>query len=152
MEDKHSGHGRSGDAKAHPSLRKLDPEAVDEAKRLFAEGRGPKEVLEVLRRWNESVTAQDVYNLKAKIAREKEGGGKGRVRKAGAGESGAQVIGDVAVDPALQQESGGASNGGPAPAARMQDVAMQDGMGVNEAAPATASGRGGRCECKCCEH
>ena len=153
MEDKHSGHGRSGDAKAHPSLRKLDQEAVEEAKRLFGEGRGPKEVLEVLKGWNASVTAQDVYNLKAKIAREKEGGGKGRGRKVGAGENGLQTEGDVAVDPALQQQSGEAiSSGGRAPAARMHDVTMQSEAGVNGGTAAGASAQRGKCECKCCEH
>lgn len=155
MEDKHSGHGRSGDAKAHPSLRKLDAEAVEEAKRLFGEGRGPKEVLEVLRGWNGSVTAQDVYNLKAKIAREKEGGGgKGTGRKGGgAGEAGGQIEGDVAVDPALQSQSGGvvSGGGGRAPAARMQDLIMQDGGEANGGA-AGASAQRGKCECKCCEH
>ena len=174
MEDKHSGHGRSGDAKAHPSLRKLDSEAVAEAKRMFGEGRGPKEVLEVLRRWNASVTAQDVYNLKAKIAREKEGGGggisggasKGRVRKAGGtgvGEnSGASAEGAVAVDPALQeQQQNGTSpsniNGGRAPAARMQDVDMQiEVMGANGAGAGATTGatptQKGKCACKCCDH
>lgn len=159
MEDKHSGHGRSGDAKAHPSLRKLDPEAVEEAKRLFGEGRGPKEVLEVLKRWNASITAQDVYNLKAKIAREKEGGGgggggKGRARKVGAGENDAQVEGSMAVDPALQQQNGGSSSGGTAPAARMQDLDMQHEVGVNGAAAAAVavSAQREKCECKCCEH
>ena len=70
MVDHHSGHGPSGDAKAHPSLRKLGTAAVETAKTMFAEGRPPKEVLERLKSWNEAVTPQDVYNLKAKIARE----------------------------------------------------------------------------------
>ena len=70
MEDKHNGHGPSGDATHHPSLRQLPAEAVEEARRAFKEGRTPKQVLESLQRlFNPAVTAQDVYNLKAKINR-----------------------------------------------------------------------------------
>ena len=158
MEDKHSGHGKSGDAKSHPSLRKLDPQAVEVAKGMFAEGKGPKEVLEELKGWNGSVTAQDVYNLKAKIARKASGGGSSRkVKGTAAGEAnGAQTNGQdgmEAVDPALQAEDSGLTGGGRAPAARMQDVDMQDptdataGGAMNGEAPGQKT-----CECNCCEH
>ena len=70
MNPKHNGHGRSESATQHPSLRQFPPEAMEEAKQMFQVGRSPKEVLDHLqRRWNPDVTAQDVYNLKAKIAR-----------------------------------------------------------------------------------
>ena len=70
MEDKHNGHNPSGDATNHPSLRQLPAEAVEEAKNAFKAGRSPKQVLEMLQQqYNSAVTAQDVYNLKAKINR-----------------------------------------------------------------------------------
>lgn len=70
MNDKHNGHGRSESATQHPSLRQLPLEAMEEAKEMFQVGKSPKEVLEHLQgKWNPDVTAQDVYNLKAKIAR-----------------------------------------------------------------------------------
>ena len=70
MNSKHNGHDRSESATQHPSLRQLPPEALEEAREMFQMGRSPKEVLEQLQRsWNPDITAQDVYNLKAKIAR-----------------------------------------------------------------------------------
>lgn len=70
MNPKHNGHDRSESATQHPSLRQLPPEALEEARDMFHMGNSPKEVLEFLQeRWNPNITAQDVYNLKAKIAR-----------------------------------------------------------------------------------
>ena len=70
MEDKHNGHDPSGDATHHPSLRQLPAEAVEEARQAFKASRTPKQVLELLQQqYNPAVTAQDVYNLKAKINR-----------------------------------------------------------------------------------
>ncbi|CAF9908606.1 MAG: hypothetical protein ALECFALPRED_004691 [Alectoria fallacina] len=70
MEDKHNGHDPSGDATNHPSLRQLPAEAVEEAREAFKAKRSPKQVLELLQQqYNPAVTAQDVYNLKAKINR-----------------------------------------------------------------------------------
>lgn len=70
MHDKHNDHGPSANAASHPSLRQLPPQAMDEARIAFRQGRSPKEVLELLQRmFNPTVTAQDVYNLKAKITR-----------------------------------------------------------------------------------
>ena len=70
MEDKHNGHDPSGDATNHPSLRQLPAAAVEEARLAFKAKRSPKQVLELLQqRYNPAVTAQDVYNLKAKINR-----------------------------------------------------------------------------------
>ena len=70
MNAKHSGHSASDSPAAHPSQRQLSAEAVDEARQAFRDGRSPKEVLELMRtRYNEAITAQDVYNLKAKITR-----------------------------------------------------------------------------------
>ena len=70
MEDKHNGHDPSGDATHHPSLRQLPPAAVEDARQAFKAKRSPKQVLELLQQqYNPAVTAQDVYNLKAKINR-----------------------------------------------------------------------------------
>ena len=165
MEERHSGHGPSEDAARHPSLRKLGEGAVEEARRLFGEGRGPKEVLGVLRGWNGSVTAQDVYNLKAKIGREMASGGGGGAKgtkgglESGTGdgeESGMDGVvptqersGVVAVDPELHAQSGGQ-----APAARMlgeRTVEPVDGAG-NITGKGDGTTRKGKCECKCCEH
>ena len=159
MEDKHSGHGRSGDARAHPSLRKLGGEAIGEARRMFSEGRGPKEVLEILKRWNQSVTAQDVYNLKAKIVREADGGTtRAKGKTIGDGGNVTHIMNGirgqsgeiVAVDPALQAQSRGL-----APAARMQDVTMEDSSAavlMNGTMESAAPQQKGKCDCKCCDH
>lgn len=70
MHDKHTGHGPSSNATAHPSLRQLSGEATEAARLAFEAKRSPKQVLELLQQqFNPSVTAQDVYNLKAKITR-----------------------------------------------------------------------------------
>ena len=71
MDDKHTGHGPSNNATAHPSLRQLSKEAQDTARDAFEAKRSPKQVLELLQQnFNPAVTPQDVYNLKAKITRE----------------------------------------------------------------------------------
>ena len=71
MDDKHTGHGPSNNATAHPSLRQLSKEAQDAARDAFEDKRSPKQVLELLQQqFNPAVTPQDVYNLKAKITRE----------------------------------------------------------------------------------
>ena len=70
MHDKHNGHPPSSNATAHPSLRQLGPEAVEAARQAFNDKKSPKQVLELLQQqFNPDVTAQDVYNLKAKINR-----------------------------------------------------------------------------------
>ena len=70
MHEKHNGHGPSTNATAHPSLRQLPPQAVETARMAFEDKQSPKKVLELLQRdFNPAVTAQDVYNLKAKIYR-----------------------------------------------------------------------------------
>ena len=70
MHDKHTGHGPSTNATSHPSLRQLSSEAQDAARQAFEAKHSPKQVLELLQqRFNPAVTAQDVYNLKAKITR-----------------------------------------------------------------------------------
>ena len=177
MVDRHSGHGPSGDAKEHPSLRKLEQGAVDLAKRLFGEGKAPKEVLEDLRSWNEAITAQDVYNLKAKIAREAGETGDGTPSASGAAaaatpgttptarrgnkrkrtstvagaEDGITVDDDTlastVLDPALHGQ--GIGIGGRAPAARMQASDTNGGAGgIN----GEAGRQKGKCQCKCCDH
>ena len=70
MHDKHTGHGPSTNATSHPSLRQLSSEAVEAARQAFEDKKSPKQVLELIQQnFNPSVTAQDVYNLKAKINR-----------------------------------------------------------------------------------
>jgi hypothetical protein len=70
MHDKHTGHGPSNNATSHPSLRQLSTEAQEAARQAFEAKQTPKQVLELLQsQFNSSVTAQDVYNLKAKINR-----------------------------------------------------------------------------------
>ncbi len=70
MNPHHSGHSASDSPASHPSQRQLTQEAVEDARQAFKAGMTPKDVLELVRtRYNEAITAQDVYNLKAKIAR-----------------------------------------------------------------------------------
>lgn len=125
MVDRHSGHGPSGDAKAHPSLRKLDPAAVSVARGMFEQGRAPKEVLEELRRWNAAVTAQDVYNLKAKIAREENNGsgaaGDGNNTRAGPSRLGGGRNGSAATDPTDPSAS---TTTAPNPTSAVTDAAL----------------------------
>ncbi len=161
MEDRHSGHGRSEDARLHPSLRKLGDEAVDEARRLFRDGRSPKEILGVLRGWNASLTAQDVYNLKAKISREMASGGlvvKGRGKgpiPTNGGDAEADAVNGIqtdeeyaTVDPALHAQSGGL-----APVAGGFHETLEhsaDGHSTTRTDNPAAATRRGKCECKCC--
>lgn len=119
------------------------------ARRAFGEGRSPKEVLDLLKQnFNAAITAQDVYNLKAKIARlehPEKTPKKGRVGSGGAG--------DMSLDPALETQGGVERMGlqGTAQVARMHDVdqtcgtnhTMQDSAGQE---------RTQKCSCTCCEH
>ena len=155
MEDKHSGHGPSGDLSAHPSLRQLPDEAVDAAKEAFNGGSSPKEVLELLKRWNPVVTAQDVYNLKAKITRKESGGGarKGTPLKGpqGAGSTsgnGGMGNGDGIVDPALRMQEPGMEGFShlTAAVAQMQEPGGGD-MNQTNGQPSTR-----KCSCTCCDH
>ena len=155
MEDKHTGHGPSGDLSAHPSLRQLPEEAVEAAKGAFLEKKSPKHVLELLKGWNEFVTAQDVYNLKAKVAR-KNGGGSGRKRTALSGTPGmaarARVEvpgsdGDAIVDPALRAQDAHVGSFGQLTAAVAQMQSQSD-----EAMGEGHISAGGKCSCTCCDH
>ncbi len=70
MCDKHNGHDASDDAASHPSQRQLSDEAKEAARQAFDAKQSPKQVLDLLQKnYNPAVTAQDVYNLKAKINR-----------------------------------------------------------------------------------
>ena len=157
MEDKHNGHGPSEDLSTHPSLRQLSGEATNAAKEAFTNGRSPKEVLELLKRWNPVVTAQDVYNLKAKITR-KDGGGAGRKGTSLKGQMGAESGGTP------KGANGGEGDGIVDPALRAQDPSL-DGFGHLTAAVAQMQEPNGRslplqngepstrkCACTCCEH
>ena len=152
MHDKHTGHGPSRDLAAHPSLRQLPDEAVDAAKKAFAEGRSPKDVLGLLKDWNDAVTAQDVYNLKAKISRRDGGGDKGKRAQRAVLGVGGQVSEDGTVDPALRSRDPivGGLQGLQAAVAQMQDpnqlTAMQSMPMSNGHVPAR------KCACTCCEH
>lgn len=73
MHDKHNNHGPSTNAASHPSQRQLDENAKEAARKAFHDKQSPKFVLGMLQtNFNSAVTAQDVYNLKAKINREDE--------------------------------------------------------------------------------
>ena len=98
MEDKHNGHDPSGDATNHPSLRQLPAVAVEEARNAFKAGKSPKQVLESLQQqYNPAVTAQDVYNLKAKINRIDN--------SATASTLTSRTETDIPTDPSLQMQS-----------------------------------------------
>ena len=126
MNAKHNGHDRSESATQHPSLRQLPPEALEEARQMFQLGRSPKDVLESLqRRWNPDVTAQDVYNLKAKIARlASKQLSKDQLSRSLAPVSPEQL--DPPTDPRLLEHD----------QATRQDIATQKP----------------KCQCTCCEH
>ena len=129
MNAKHNGHERSESATQHPSLRQLPPEAVEEARVMFKDMRTPKEVLEVLQRgWNPDVTAQDVYNLKAKIA---------RIENRQAAQEG--EVGAPETPQMLRTEE----SGPPTDPRLMEQAPMQE-VGEPE--------RAGKCQCTCCDH
>lgn len=122
MNDKHNGHTASTTATAHPSLRQLPPQAVDEARRAFKQAVSPKEVLELLQsRYNPAITAQDVYNLKAKIIRTDQQASQ-NIGEVGNGTSREEVV----MDPALEIQGSIPSTGGET--------------------------RMGKCACQCCHH
>ncbi|KAG8525337.1 uncharacterized protein KY384_008981 [Bacidia gigantensis] len=165
MEDKHTGHGPSEDLSSHPSLRQLPENAVGEAKRAFEEGRTPKEVLERLKAWNAAVTAQDVYNLKAKIAR-RDGGmkekatplkGKGALRGRTVaiheGVGGARE-GEGVVDSALRVQDPNVGNLGQLTAAVAQMQEPEHLREREQMGQAIENGQAarGKCGCTCCEH
>lgn len=128
MEDKHNGHDPSGDATNHPSLRQLPAEAVEEARQAFKAGRSPKQVLELLQQqYNPAVTAQDVYNLKAKINRIDN--------SATASPLTSRTEADIPTDPSLHMQSSTQTllPGSPHPL-----------NGVVSAAH--------KCQCTCCDH
>ena len=127
MNEKHNGHDRSESATQHPSLRQLPLEAMEEAKEMFQMGRSPKEVLELLqRRWNPDVTAQDVYNLKAKLA---------RVASKQLSEGRTPPAQEPA---ALDQQTGPPTD----PRLLEHDHAVRENMGNQRP----------KCQCTCCEH
>ena len=132
MNDKHNGHDRSESATPHPSLRQLPLEAMEEAKELFQMGKSPKEVLEHLQsRWNPDVTAQDVYNLKAKIAR--------LTSKQLAGGPHHQTPQSIAVDQQMDHQQYGPPTD---PRLLEHDHTVRES--INNQKP--------RCQCTCCEH
>ncbi|KAL9099755.1 MAG: hypothetical protein Q9163_004786 [Psora crenata] len=153
MHDKHNGHGPSRDLAAHPSLRQLPDDAVEAAKQAFAEGRSPKEVLELLKGWNDAVTAQDVYNLKAKIFRKHGGGRRGKeaYRAAPGPVLGSQAQEDRTVDPALRAQDAniGGLGGLQAAVAQMQGLPQAKAV---QSMPIPNSQSPRRCACTCCEH
>lgn len=133
MNSKHNGHSASTNANSHPSLRQLPVEAIDEVRAAFKNGLGPKGVLELVKaKWNPDITAQDVYNLKAKIARIDSG----QVRKGSNTKEGlkkeAIATGsnqeEPPMDPLLQQSS------------------------VTVATSTQATNRTEACTCTCCHH
>ncbi|MCJ1469753.1 hypothetical protein MMC07_008395 [Pseudocyphellaria aurata] len=130
MNPKHLGHSASDSPAAHPSQRQLSAEAVEEARQAFKGGMSPKGVLELMRaRYNEAITAQDVYNLKAKIARADQKAAAGAV-VATAAAAAAAVETTPTTDPTTD------------PLLQMQMVAP----GPNGEATAET------CACQCCDH
>ena len=170
MEDKHSGHGPSGDLSAHPSLRQLPDEAVEEAKEAFEGGKTPKEVLESLRRWNGVVTPQDVYNLKAKISRRDaavKGGTPVRGARLRATRTSEGVVGEGQVDVGgngvvsanmgmngYVQGPAGEGNVDPALRGNIEHLtaAVAQMKEADEAGRAGQAAVEGKCTCNCCEH
>lgn len=133
MTDTHNGHGPSPNANSHPSLRQLPQEAMDEVRIAFKNNRASKEVLEMVKeRWNPDITAQDVYNLKAKLARidqglvKKVGNSKGVIKNVTDA-----TANDPPMDPMLQQ--------------------MQPVVPVAPASTVVGTQTEG-CACQCCEH
>ncbi|KAL6716195.1 Transcription factor rbf1 (RPG-box-binding factor) (Repressor-activator protein 1) [Lecanora helva] len=129
MHDKHTGHGPSENATAHPSLRQLSTEAQEAAKQAFMEQRSPKQVLEMLQQtFNPAVTAQDVYNLKAKITRtESAKNTPAKITQ--------RTEPDIPTDPALQMHDAG-----------LAQPAVMPPPSFNGAVPDH------KCQCKCCDH
>ena len=129
MNPKHSGHSASDSPASHPSQRQLSAEAVEQARQAFRDGESPKEVLALMRaRYNEAITAQDVYNLKAKIHRTDQ-----KVAAAAAeADANATTIesnlpeADPTTDPMLQMQ--------------LDDSAAKREAGAEP------------CECQCCDH
>ena len=101
MHDKHTGHGPSNDAASHPSQRQLSSEAKEAARFAFNNKQTPKQVLELLQKnFNPAVTAQDVYNLKAKITRDAAKPLEQEVPEAS--HRPLTILSDIPTDPALQ--------------------------------------------------
>lgn len=143
MNAKHSGHSASDSPTSHPSQRQLSTEAVEEAREAFNAGMSPKEVLELMRtRYNGAITAQDVYNLKAKIARMNQ--------KAAAA---ANAIESASYQLQEQQEQQEQAPQAPprAPIDPNTDPMLQL-MQFNPTAATGGEGRAQRCECTCCHH
>ena len=140
MNAKHSGHSASDSPTSHPSQRQLTAEAVEEAREAFRAGMSPKEVLELMRtRYNEAITAQDVYNLKAKIARMDQ--------RAAAAASARESAPHQSHE---QQEQ--APQAPPPVAIDPNTDPMLQHMQLNPTAATGGEGRAERCECDCCHH
>lgn len=139
MNSKHNGHGASTNANSHPSLRQLPTEAIDEVRDAFKNGLGPKDVLDLVKaKWNPDVTAQDVYNLKAKIARIDSGQvKKGSGAKRGANKETAAVTSNQDQDQDQDQPP-------------MDPLLQQSSVAV--ATPNQAANRTEACTCTCCHH
>ena len=147
MHDKHNGHFPSTNATAHPSLRQLPSEAIEEARDAFKDGRSPKQVLELLQqRYNPAVTAQDVYNLKAKISRADSA-------KSTPAKINQRTDPDIPTDPALQMQDPSQSNSMlyPNQAAHTINSGQKNQLenGLNQP---IGEADAHKCQCKCCDH
>lgn len=147
MHDKHTGHDPSSNMAAHPSLRQLPGDAVEAAKGAFGSGKTPKEVLDLLQRgWNPAVTAQDVYNLKAKITRLDSA-------KNTPAKPPQTTQQDMTVDPALQAEDPSTAilpPPGPGLIAYVQESTHAHPQTSNP--PVNDQPAAQKCPCTCCEH
>ena len=143
MHDKHNGHAPSSNATAHPSLRQLGPEAVEVARQAFNDKKSPKQVLELLQQqFNPDVTAQDVYNLKAKINRSDS------AKSTPAKQLTQRTEPEIPTDPALQMQ--GMTMLEEISCSRQADGPIDPSAGLN----GNPSGEAGahKCACKCCDH
>jgi hypothetical protein len=109
---------------------------MEEARDMFKAMRSPKEVLEALqRRYNPDVTAQDVYNLKAKIARMDS-------RQA------VQAEGTETQMPETPQMLRTDEAGPPTDPRLMEQAPMQQAPMLAVEGPKRAR----KCQCTCCDH
>lgn len=147
MHDKHNNHGPSKDAASHPSQRQLSDDAKESARKAFHDKQSPKFVLGMLQtNFNPAVTAQDVYNLKAKINREDETRAAQGLPPAGqiTETTNRMIEPDIPTDPALQMPG------------KLRDCLLQVGDQADTPIaalnlvqqPAAAH----KCQCKCCDH
>ena len=153
MNSTHTGHGPSVNATTHPSLRQLPQDAIEVVREAFKAGKSAKEITEIIQKgWNPAILSQDIYNLKAKLAREEKGiVRKGRNYQADAADRKYQAYAsqknkppllDPNTDPILQ-------NMVPPPPANMIPLHHTT---VNASIVPNVTEVVNGCSCQCCDH